>query len=303
MRTANWDPDDDWMGDLSDRELDALLSGRPARTPSGSQVGDGSDAAANAAAEGPLASSDADVPELPEPEVPAIREAEMARDAERVTESAADQERQERTEAAPESRAKRGRGGLIATLIGVGAIIALAAAAFGPQVARNLSTDVVAADTPLTLTNGADAATLTVPAGWHVVRPLGAGDTIALETPDGLVEFTFSLTHRPDAEAPPPAGAEHALTGTGWITESPTGATTATYARTEQPQTFEPGGLLGLDLFADGSPTHAGIVAAIVPEPARASGAVIDVVGTSDAPIEPYLGEFALIVASLEFAS
>lgn len=195
-------------------------------------------------------------------------------------------------------------------VVGAGALVVvllLLGFALGPQVVRNLATSVVAEDTPVTLTSGDDQVTVIAPAGWHLVRPLGSDGEVALESPDGLVEFTLTLTQRPEAEAPPTNGSLSGYAsdiGEGeWSVEPPSPETIATYARIDQPEDFGGGGLFGTGLFSDGSPEHAGVIAAVAPEPPRASGAVVDVLGTSDVAIESYLGEFARIVATVEFAS
>lgn len=283
MRETDRNADDDWLGELSDHELDAELlnASRATTTPAVETT------PAAVETTTPAVESASAMPPVVAP-APVTGDREPSGLHDRLD--------------APEHR-RGGRRALVGALIAAVAVLAVVAAAFGPQVVRNLSTEVVADDAAITLTNGGDTVTLVAPAGWHVVRPLGGGSEVALESPDGLAEFTFTLTSRPGAEAPPRLPAADSVGDDDWVVEPPTDVTTATYARLTQPDGMATGGLLGMDLFADGSPAHPGVVAAVAPEPPGASGAVVDVLGASDVAIEPYLGEFALIVASLEFAA
>ncbi|KAB1648106.1 hypothetical protein [Pseudoclavibacter endophyticus] len=249
---------------------------------------------------------------LPDEELPGTeREASAPRKARPAAPSVAEPEPGARSgaEAAAEDAAvhrSRGRTALLAGAVAVVVVLVFVGAAFGPQIARNLSTSVAEVDTAVTLTAAEDAVTVTAPQGWHVVRPLGSSSEVALETPDGLVEIALTLTHR--SGGGPPPGQADAAGGLEWRTEHPAETLTAIYAHVDQPadvsaQRPAGGGVLGMNLFADGSPAHTGIVATIAHEPPAASGAVVDVRVTSDVPIGPYLGEFADIVERMEFAS
>lgn len=209
--------------------------------------------------------------------------------------------------ASPRRRRVRQRRIVLAVAALVFVVAVLAAFAVGPAAARNLATSVPADDTTAVLSNGGDTATVLVPAGWHLVRPVGQGDRLALETPDSRFEIALTLTHRPGAESAPDLTAlagdgGAALVNGDWSREQPAPSLEVTYGRLaldpaslspEQPA-FAP--------FADGSPTTVALVATAHPVPASPSGAVVDVVASVDGAPDAYLAEFARIVGSVVFS-
>lgn len=182
-------------------------------------------------------------------------------------------------------------------------LLAIGAAVFGPAGMRNLATSVQGVDTTAVL--GDQRASVLVPAGWHLVRPVGSSDRLALETPDSRFEIMFALAQRPGSEATLDLSALGSGTSappvSAWNTERPAPGLEVVFARIGTGLADVGSGERGFVPFHDGSPTTVALVAAAHPHPPSAAGTVVDIVARVDGAPDAYLAEFARVVGSLEF--
>ena len=91
-------------------------------------------------------------------------------------------------------RPRRGRAIAIAIGSSIAGLLVLGLAAYFavPPIATNLSTDIVATDTPIATGDG--AVTVTVPAGWSVQHPFLEDDALILRSPDGHLALTLAAS-------------------------------------------------------------------------------------------------------------
>jgi hypothetical protein len=95
------------------------------------------------------------------------------------------------TSDAPAPRRRRLRTAAITAVSIVAALAIGAAALMSTPIVANLRTEVMPADSRLTVGSERDAWSVDVPAGWTVQRPLLQDDRVVIGTPDGAAEISI----------------------------------------------------------------------------------------------------------------
>lgn len=200
-------------------------------------------------------------------------------------------------------RGRTRRPARILVLAAVLLLVLAAAVAFAPRLTRNAATQVVDADTELLLQAGEARAAVQVPAGWHRIQFPWRNDTLALETPDSVLEIAITLHESGTAdEATTELGTPEAHAGVlTWRGEQPSRETHADYAILPSEPSGERAGSDGLP-FGDGAPVTTVMLAVLRPTDAAEPGPVVAVRIRADQPVEAYLGTIAGILSTVQFA-